>query len=711
MDKELPYWLALSHAPKVRTKKKNEIIVKLFKQGKSIIDFFRSDSSHWGKEYGIAESDVHIFKEAKSKLPNYTFLVETLLEQGYNILPITSKDYSPTLKKNLKTSAPPIIYTKGNIQIMKETSIAIVGSRKVTPISLEFTDNVAKQASKDYKVVVSGFAKGVSKQALDSTLECEGQSIIVLLPRGIATFTSGFKKYYKQIISGDVLVLSTFHPKAPWSVQLAMAINPIIYGLASEIYVAESSEKGGTWSGVMDGLRKKRTIYVRKPNPNEKNANTILIEKGGIPVDENGNIIEGGKKTATTSEQSRENFELYVIKVNSEDDKLRWLGENLTKLDGTGIIYTRTRPKTETYSKWLKSLKIHAIKYHAGLDSKLKNDITKGLMENRWKAVISTNALGMKINKPDIRFIIHTQIPESPSLYYQEIGGAGRDGKPTKLILFYNGTIDKNGIEEDCNLPRHFIDDKRPSDKVREQKLKELESMVSYVNLDSSRMKFLCDYLGGSSHTNYKNCDNTNLRPFDKIVSTEIKQKLANFRENDFPELDVKSEYSKIVNGVASSYYGVTDVGKAICKSKSKYENGGDFPDFLLRLTLKAFRKKFGQDPFDLIVYVPPTVSGDLVKNFAEKLSKELQLPISHKLKKTKKSEPQKGLTDSSSKENNVKNNFFYEDPEEISGKNVILFDDVFDSGATIKEIGNVLTEIGANKIVPLVIAKTVSGT
>ena len=304
MDKELPYWLALSHAPKVKTKKKNEIIVKLFKQGKSIIDFFHSDSSHWEKEYGITESDVHIFKEAKSELSNYAFLVENLLEQGYNILPITSKDYSPTLKKNLKTSAPPIIYTKGNIQIMKETSIAIVGSRKAKSISLEFTDNVAKQASKDYKVVVSGFAKGVDKKALDSALEYKGQSIIVL-PQGITTFTSGFKKYYKQIISGDVLVLSTFHPKAPWSVGLAMARNPTIYGLASEIYVAESSEKGGTWSGVEDGLKKERTIYVRKPNPNEKNANTILIEKGGIPVDENGNIIEGSKKTETTSEQSR----------------------------------------------------------------------------------------------------------------------------------------------------------------------------------------------------------------------------------------------------------------------------------------------------------------------------------------------------------------------------------------------------------------------
>lgn len=292
MDKELSYWLALAHVPKVKTKIKNEIVVRLFEQGKSVIDFFHSEQSSWKNEYDLTDSEALLFKEAFSELSNYAFMVEDLLEQGYNILPITSKEYSPTLKKNLGRSyAPPVIYTKGNLQIMKEKSIAIVGSRKANENSLSFTDNVAKKASEEYKVVVSGFAKGVDKQALDSALKYKGQSIIVL-PQGISTFKSGFKKYYKQIIEGDVLVLSTFYPKAPWSVQLAMARNPIIYGLASEIYVAESSDKGGTWSGVMDGLRKGRTIYVRKPNPREKNANGLLISKGAKAVDDLGNISE-----------------------------------------------------------------------------------------------------------------------------------------------------------------------------------------------------------------------------------------------------------------------------------------------------------------------------------------------------------------------------------------------------------------------------------
>jgi DNA protecting protein DprA len=242
--------------------------------------------------YQLNDNEIFLIEESKKELVNYAFIVEDLLEQGYDIIPITSENYSSILKNNLKRAySPPVIYTKGSKQILKEKSIAIVGSRNASEKALKFTDNIALEASKSFKVVVSGFAKGVDKQALDSAIKHVGQSIIVL-PQGIMTFSTGFKKYYKQIIEGNVIVLSTFFPKAPWNVKLAMARNPIIYGLAEEIYVAESSEKGGTWSGVIDGLRKGRKIFVRKPESNEKNANNILIEKGAIPVDNCGNIVE-----------------------------------------------------------------------------------------------------------------------------------------------------------------------------------------------------------------------------------------------------------------------------------------------------------------------------------------------------------------------------------------------------------------------------------
>ena len=259
-------------------------------------------------------------------------MVEELLNQGYDIVPITSKEYSPTLKANLKYNSPIVLYTKGNKQILQEKSIAIVGSRNANETSLLFADNVARKATSEYKVVVSGFAKGVDKQALDSALKYKGQSIIVL-PQGIYTFASGIKKYYKQIIEGDVLVLSTFHPKSPWSVELAMARNSIIYGLASEIYVAQSDNKGGTWSGVCDGLKKGRIVYVRKTGINDNCANLTLINMGAEAVDINGNTICNIKEY-----KKIENPPLIVAEpttvYNSTDDKLIELlnkGEYTTK--------------------------------------------------------------------------------------------------------------------------------------------------------------------------------------------------------------------------------------------------------------------------------------------------------------------------------------------------------------------------------------------
>ncbi len=294
MNNETAYWIALAHLPGWRNLKINKLIIRFYHENKlTVEDFFQLDRKEWSGNYGLNQAEVEDLKNAKTDLPNTAFLAETLLNEGYDVIPIVSPEYSKTLKDNLKTTkAPPLIYVKGNRNILEEKSIAIVGSRSASDKSLQFTDNISERASKEYKVIVSGFAKGVDKQALDSALKYKGQSIIVL-PQGITTFGSGFRKYYRQIVDGDVLVLSVFHPKVPWKVELAMARNPVIYGLANEIFVAESSDKGGTWSGVLDGLKKNRKIFVRKADENENIANNTLIKKGAVPVDFDGNPLEG----------------------------------------------------------------------------------------------------------------------------------------------------------------------------------------------------------------------------------------------------------------------------------------------------------------------------------------------------------------------------------------------------------------------------------
>ncbi|MBA7486402.1 ATP-dependent RNA helicase DbpA [subsurface metagenome] len=478
----------------------------------------------------------------------------------------------------------------------------------------------------------------------------------------------------------------------------------------------------------------------------------------------------GGNLTIIRGNLMRENFRLFVIKVNSEDEKLIWLGKNLSKFPGSGILYTGTRVDTEIYSKWFEYLKIPSIGYNAGLDPDSRIAIENGLMKNQWKCVISTNALGMGIDKPDIHFIIHTQIPQSPVHYYQEIGRAGRDGEPAYIILFYN--------PEDRDLPESFIEGGRPAivkyekvieavksellgerelmrrtnlkrtqirvikadlveqkiirevtigrskkfeyiteapklnpktfEELRAIKTADLEKMIGYVETTGSRMKYLCDFLGDFDDMVLKNCDNTRLQKLKVTTTPDWTEKLQAYREDYFPELKVETTGTNLVNGVAASYYGVSNVGAAI--HRSKYENGGNFPDFLLRLTLKAFRKKFGQEKFDMILYVPPTKSGELVNNFAIKISQVLKFPVSLKLRKQRQTKEQKVFENSYLKADNVKDAFTYNNPTEIKDKSVLLIDDIFDSGATVKEIGRYLTNSGAKKIAPLVIAKTVGG-
>jgi ATP-dependent DNA helicase RecQ len=467
----------------------------------------------------------------------------------------------------------------------------------------------------------------------------------------------------------------------------------------------------------------------------------------------------------------RPNIRLFVVPAQSEDEKFFWLAEYLPKLNKSGIVYTGTQANTDIFSNWLQFLKFNSAAYSGRLDPDSRMRIESDFINNQFDCVVSTNALGMGIDKPDIRFIIHTQVPQSPIHYYQEIGRAGRDGKEAFAILLYNPN-------EDDELPRAFIDGSKPAgakyekviaitkkallgrneiikatnlkqtqvaviladlidqkivneqmvgnskkyffnpnapaldlsafETLRNAQHLELEKMLQYTGISSCRMQYLCHYLGDPNQGICGVCDNDTLQQMPVVATDAMKQQLQEFRETFFPALEVETQRSKIVNGVAVSYYGVSNVGAAL--RHSKYEGGGDFPDWLLRLTLKAFRKHYGNTRFDMILYVPPTESGDLVKNFAEKISRTLSIPISHKLVKTAATSPQKVFQSGISKKDNVQGKFAYQNPEEIAGKTILLIDDIFDSGYTVKEIGQYLTNIGANAIAPLVIARTVGG-
>lgn len=477
----------------------------------------------------------------------------------------------------------------------------------------------------------------------------------------------------------------------------------------------------------------------------------------------------GGNIEVIRGNLLRDNLRLFVVNVSSEDEKLLWLGKNLDRIPGTGILYTGTRYNTEIYNDWLKLNGHNTTRYNAGLESCERVQIENGFMLNKWKCIISTNALGMGIDKPDIRFIIHTQIPQSPVHYYQEIGRAGRDGVESNIILLYT--------PEDRQLPESFIESSRPAfskyervidavkgellserelikkcnlrtgqfrviksdlveqgiirelslgrkkyefipgspklntaafEEVKRLKTAELDKMIEYTGINTSRMKFLCDYLGDSALHSYKNCDNTGLKKIVINVTPEWREKVRHFHENNFPALETAVKNSSLKDGFAASYFGVSDVGKSI--HRSKYENGGDFPDVLIELFMKMYESKLRSLNCDLLIPVPPSVSGNLVRNFAEKISNLTKIPMLCSLGKLRQTQEQKIFQNSYLKKENLKNVFTVLKPAEIMDKRILLIDDVFDSGATMGAAGKYLSSLGAREVIPAVIAKTVGG-
>ncbi len=123
--------------------------------------------------------------------------------------------------------------------------------------------------------------------------------------------------------------------------------------------------------------------------------------------------------------------------VRKEEAKYPKLLEIIQKLNGSGIIYVRNRNKTKEVAEYLQKNNIKADFYHAGLNTKERSLKQDNWLHNKKPVIVCTNAFGMGIDKPDVRFVIHLDVPENLEAYYQEAGRAGRDGKLSYAVLFY----------------------------------------------------------------------------------------------------------------------------------------------------------------------------------------------------------------------------------------------------------------------------------
>lgn len=202
--------------------------------------------------------------------------------------------------------------------------------------------------------------------------------------------------------------------------------------------------------------------------------------------------------------------------IKEQDNPKKQLTEYITNNhpNQSGVVYCISRKKCEEISEFLRNQGFNALLYHAGMDSKMRTKNQKIFLEQENAIMVATIAFGMGIDKPDVRFVIHMNLPKNIESYYQETGRGGRDQQPASAIMFY-------GLK-DIAMQRNFIENSNSPDNQKRIEIQKLNYLLGLCEATSCRRKILLEYFDDKCHK-CDNCDNCHEKPqtFDATIAAQ----------------------------------------------------------------------------------------------------------------------------------------------------------------------------------------------
>ena len=273
----------------------------------------------------------------------------------------------------------------------------------------------------------------------------------------------------------------------------------------------------------------------------------------------------------------------YEVREKTKDviiDIVKFVKNNKSK---SGIIYCLSRKKVEELAKTLKVNDISVVPYHAGLDSKTRSKNQDSFLKEDCDVVVATIAFGMGIDKPDVRFVVHHDIPKSLESYYQETGRAGRDGGEGHCLAFYS--------YKDVQKLENFLSKKTVSE--RELGTALLNEIVSYAETSISRRKFILHYFGEDFNVedDLQKMDDNLRYPKDKIDATKELHLLLNIIKNTNQKLKTK-EIVKIVVGETNSIINSYDLQKTSYFGEGSNKSKSFWNSLVCQASISGFIKK-----------------------------------------------------------------------------------------------------------------------